>query len=164
MACAVADALGTLCTECPPGTYSPGVNRDACLTCPFGTSSGAGTSSILLCVAVAQECPAGMAAPAGATSAAQCACVPGYGISDPANPSVGCAVCPVGTYSPGGTAEACIPCGFGLTSTASSIDFTDCYPLNLVCPPGMEIFGAGPGASIAECQCKPGFGKYMKAP
>jgi hypothetical protein len=105
-----------------------------------------------------------MAAPAGATSAAQCACVPGYGISDPANPSVGCAVCPVGTYSPGGTAEACIPCGFGLTSTASSIDFTDCYPLNLVCPPGMEIFGAGPGASIAECQCKPGFGKYMKAP
>jgi hypothetical protein len=164
MACAVADALGTVCTECPPGTYSPGVNRDACLTCRFGTSSGAGSSSINACRPVAQECPAGMAAPAGATSAAECGCLAGYGIADPANPSAGCAVCPVGTYSPGGTAEACISCGFGLTSPASSTDITDCYPLNLVCPPGMEIPPGTTGSSIEECQCKPGFGKSMKAP
>jgi hypothetical protein len=104
-----------------------------------------------------------MAAPAGATSAAECGCLAGYGIADPANPSAGCAVCPVGTYSPGGTGQACVPCGFGLTSPASSADITDCYPLDLVCPPGMEIFGGGTGASIAECQCKLGFGKYVEA-
>jgi hypothetical protein len=162
--CAAADALGTLCTECPPGTYSRGFNRDACLTCPFGTSSGAGSSSITDCRRVAQECPAGMAAPPVATSAAECGCLPGYGIANPANPSAGCAVCPVGTYSPGGTAEACAPCGFGLTSPASSTDITDCYPLDLVCPPGMEIPGGGTGSSNEECQCKPGFGKSMEAP
>jgi hypothetical protein len=162
--CAAADALGTLCTECPPGTYSPGFNRDACLTCPFGTSSGAGSSSIIDCRTVAQKCPAGMAAPPAATSAAECGCLPGYGIANPANPSAGCAVCPVGTYSPGSTAQACTPCGFGLTSPASSADITDCYPLDLVCPPGMEIPGGGTGASNEECQCKPGFGKSMQAP
>jgi hypothetical protein len=162
--CAAADALGTLCTECPLGTYSPGTNREACRTCPFGTNSGAGSSSIIDCRLVAQECPAGMAAPAGATSAAECGCLAGYGIADPANPSAGCAVCPVGTYSPGGTAEACTPCGFGLTSPASSTDITDCYPLDLVCPPGMEIPGGGTGSSNQECQCKPGFGKFVEAP
>jgi len=159
---AAADALGTLCTECPPGTYSPGINRDACLTCPFGTSSGAGTISIAGCRPVAQECPAGMAAPADATSAAECGCLAGYGVANLANPSAGCAVCPAGTYSPGGTVEACVPCGFGLTSPAASSSITDCYPLDLVCPPGMEIPGGGLGSSTEECQCKPGFGKLLR--
>jgi hypothetical protein len=104
-----------------------------------------------------------MAAPLFATSAAECACVPGYGIADPANPSAGCAVCPVGTYSLGYTGQACVPCGFGLTSPVGSVDITDCYPLDLVCPPGMEIPGCGTGSSNEECQCKPGFGKSVDA-
>jgi hypothetical protein len=100
-----------------------------------------------------------MVAPAAATSAAECGCLPGFGISNPSNPGAGCAVCPADTYSPGGTVEACVPCGFGLTSPASSSSITDCYPLNQICPPGMEIPGGGTGSSTEECQCKPGFGK-----
>eukprot|EP00775_Hariotina_reticulata_P007566 gene7566-biopygen9370 len=153
------NVLGTLCAECPPGTFSPGTNRDACLTCPFGTSSGAGTTTVNDCRPVAQECPAGMAAPADATSAAECGCLAGHGVVNSSSSSAGCAVCPVGTYSPGGTVEACIPCGFGVTSLAGSSSQSDCYPLNLVCPPGMVIPGGGvTSSSIEECQCKPGFG------
>jgi len=57
--------------------------------------------------------------------------------------------------------EACVPCGFGLTSPANSLSITDCYPLNQTCPPGMEIPGGGTGSSTEECQCKPGFGKAL---
>jgi hypothetical protein len=104
-----------------------------------------------------------MTAPLFATSAAQCGCLSGYGIADPANPSAGCAVCPVGTYSPGFSRQACVPCAFGLTSPVGSTDILDCYPLNLVCPPGMEIPGGLTGSSNGECQCKPGFGKSVDA-
>lgn len=162
-----AGATGAYCTQCPVGTYS-GEGREGCKLCPFGTTSPAGSDSIADCTPVARSCPIGMAALPGAASSADCACLPGYGFAT-ANPSDGCALCPVGTFSDitpvdgelGSNSGTCKPCPFGFTSQVGSVDqVTGCYPVPVgtLCPPGMEIPAGVTGASTADCQCRAGFG------
>jgi hypothetical protein len=81
-------------------------------------------------------CPANSFAPVTATTVQQCVCKPGYG--RPANSSLGCTtcpiceVCPIGSYSSGGSTDSCVPCGRGRTTTAvGSTGAAAC-----VCAPG----------------------------
>jgi hypothetical protein len=108
-----------------------------------------------------------MAALPGAASSADCACLPGYGFAT-SNPSDGCRLCPVGTYSdiiavdgePNSNSGTCKTCGFGFTSRVGSDDVSDCFPVpaGTLCPPGMEIPAGVDGTSTADCQCKAGYG------
>jgi hypothetical protein len=102
------------------------------------------------------SCPAGMGAAPGAVSAAECACLPGYGV-DGSGP--GCALCPVGSWSAGLSAtDVCTPCAFGTTSPAGASSAGACYATNSTCPAGMWIPTNTTASSSAECVCKPGFG------
>lgn len=83
----------------------------------------------------------------------QCKCKPGYGSSTGPPP---CRLCPVGTFSMGGSMEDCRPCPFGQTSAPGAISLDRCVPAAQACPVGQI---APPDAvSPAECGCLPGFG------
>jgi hypothetical protein len=67
-----------------------------------------------------------------------------------------CTLCPVGTFSPGGSREQCSPCPFGTTSAPGSSSNASCVPTLTACPVGQI---APPNAvSVSECSCLPGFG------
>lgn len=76
-----------------------------------------------------------------------------------ATPKDACKVCPVGTWSPGGSTQPCISCGFGYSSPEGSKSQQQCVPVN-ACPAGTEYRdGAVDRAfSISDCVCRPGFG------
>jgi len=80
-------------------------------------------------------------------------CKPGYGSATGFAP---CRLCPIGTYSEGGTMEDCKPCSFGHTSAAGSDSRERCLPLSQPCPVGQI---APPDAvSPRQCGCAPGHG------
>ena len=67
-----------------------------------------------------------------------------------------CTLCPVGTFSPGGSREQCNPCPFGTTSAPGSSGVASCVTSRTACPAGQI---APPTAvSVSECSCLPGFG------
>lgn len=68
-----------------------------------------------------------------------------------------CSMCPVGSYSIGGTLNPCTMCNFGFTSPAGSSDSSFCYATDQ-CPPGTVVPEGLVGSSPADCVCKPGFG------
>lgn len=67
-----------------------------------------------------------------------------------------CSLCPAGTYSSGGSMEACIPCPFGFTSPAGATGKVQCQLTPQACPIGQWA----PDTAVAEdeCRCYPGFG------
>jgi len=70
----------------------------------------------------------------------------------------GCTVCPIGSWSPGGSLESCISCGFAFTSPAGSSAKSDCYAVN-ACPLGTEVHRAvQTPRSVSDCVCKAGYG------
>jgi hypothetical protein len=70
-------------------------------------------------------------------------------------PSDPCTICPVGTWSPGGTTERCMPCGFGLTSPEGSVDARDCIEA-AVCPAGGSARDTeAPVCALALCKGRP---------
>jgi hypothetical protein len=86
-------------------------------------------------------------------SVEDCACKEGYGSSTGAAP---CHLCPVGTFSRGGTYEACKPCRFGTTSAPGASGMEECVDTQQACPQGQI---APPWArTAAECVCRPGWG------
>lgn len=140
------------CHLCPAGTYGHGGSMEDCVPCPFGYTSAPGTTSWKGCVPAAQECPVGQLAPLGAVSRQECGCLPGHGGGS--TPDSACSLCPVGSWSPGGDTNPCIPCDFGYTSPEGATCAEECYPVN-ACPPGtiMPKYGA---SSAMECVCLPG--------
>lgn len=52
-----------------------------------------------------------------------CVCKPGHGVGAGGF----CRLCGSGTYSPGGTKDACLPCGEGWKSDEGSVSWHDCY-------------------------------------
>jgi len=83
----------------------------------------------------------------------RCVCRPGYGSKTGEGI---CSLCPIGTYSEGGSMEDCKPCKFGLTSAAGSSSRAQCVPVSQACPVGQV---APPGAvSAAQCVCIAGYG------
>jgi hypothetical protein len=127
------------------------------MPCGFGLTSAEGTTTRSGCVPSKFSCPVGMGAAPGAVSAAECACLPGFGVNGSGS---GCALCPVGSWSAGLSAtDICTPCPFGTSSPAGSSSSGACYATNsTVCPVGMWIPTNTTASSSAECVCKPGFG------
>jgi hypothetical protein len=80
------DATTKTCKICPAGTYAlvdeePGLSQ--CLPCPFGTTSAAGKTGAVSCVALSSACPVVMYLPNNTAAAeASCVCKPGYGGSE----------------------------------------------------------------------------------
>lgn len=181
---------GDSCILCLAGTYSPGGSMDICFSCSFGKTSAIGSDSADDCYDKATSCPSGMQAPPNATSADQCVCKPGFGgeflLGQPwptqppaslgpcspllhswsvhAGHSCGCntcSPCEVGFWSPGGSRDPCVACGFGLTSPPAASSQAQCVP-GRACPAGQI---APPNAvSEQQCTCRPGFGAVPGAP
>lgn len=67
-----------------------------------------------------------------------------------------CTICPVGTFSEGGSNDACLPCPFGHTSPRGAQSRHQCEKMSQPCPVGQI---APPDAVSAEqCGCAAGFG------
>lgn len=150
-----------LCRMCDANTYSPGGSKEQCKPCPFGTASRPGSASYWECKGdVAQKCPAGQWVPEDAVSVQQCRCLPGYGGG--ATAEAPCTICPVGSWSPGGSLDGCLPCPFGTTSKPGARSAEECtsHTLEQPCPVGQV---APPGAvSAAQCGCMAGYGGTTK--
>jgi hypothetical protein len=143
---------GASCASCPANTFGTGGSTDPCLACPAGTVSTPNSQSVADCKT--SICQAGQQLSSGANNTqVTCVCKPGFGSGSATTP---CIICPAGTFSPGGSYDGCLPCGFGLTSAEGTTTRDDCVPSKFSCPVGM---GAAPGAvSADECACLPGFG------
>lgn len=76
----------------------------------------------------------------------------------PGSPAaLGCQLCPSGTFSPGGTLDACQPCRFGFgSSSPGATSEKQCQKLANPCPAGSQA--PANATSIQQCTCKPGFG------
>jgi hypothetical protein len=74
-------------------------------------------------------------------------------------PHSACHICPAGSWSPGGTTQPCIPCGFGYSSTEGATAGAACIPVNS-CPAGTDYRQHDPEKAFtqADCVCKPGYG------
>lgn len=114
---------GPSCSQCPPGTFSPGGSLQPC-----------------------QPCGPGLTSQPGAPSIAHCSCFPGYGKDG--NDPTRCAVCPPGTWSTGppetaveGPAPSVLPCtacAAGKTGPQGATEPSQCF-----CAPGKRHrFGA----------------------
>jgi hypothetical protein len=68
-----------------------------------------------------------------------------------------CSLCPVGSWSSGGSLSSCLPCPFGTTSPAGAFDPGFCYATDQ-CPPGTRPPVGLNISSPSECICRPGFG------
>lgn len=87
---------------CPVGSYSQGGN-DTCHKCPLGSSTQY----------------------ASAFAASQCTvCAAGWGFD---SNSSQCSICTPGSYSPGGSDEACQSCEAGQTSMVGATSSTGCF-------------------------------------
>ena len=89
-----------------------------------------------------------------ACDVAVAACYPGG-----ASPKDACSICPAGTFSPGGSTQPCVPCGFGYSSPEGATTEALCVPVN-ACPAGMKISGDGKARAfnMRDCVCQAGFG------
>ena len=156
----------TVCTPCPPGTYSSSfgaTGSSECISCDAGKYSTAlGAGNVTDCM----QCTPGLfAAAAGASScqlctqglfvgvmgAQQCkACPPGYFNNvTGATVSQSCEVCPAGTYSMQ-TASACLSCSAGTySSAAGATGPTAC----IACSEGLyqPVVGANSSAACIAC-------------
>ena len=140
------------CTICPAGTFSPGGNVHGCTPCGFGFSSKEGSSDQSDCVAI-DICPMGAVLQEGVEqpySLKDCVCKPGHGAEAGSD---NCRPCPAGTFSPGGSMQVCVSCGFGHTSEEGA---DSCRPLPQSCPVGQ--WAPYDAVSEKECQCYKGFG------
>jgi hypothetical protein len=62
-----------------------------------------------------------------------------------------CTLCPVSTWSAGGSMEDCVPCPFGTSSKPGSTSQADCYGFE-ACPAGTEVHVALEApTSAADC-------------
>lgn len=143
------------CTPCPAGSWSPGTDTQACITCGWGYTSPVAATSPDECYPI-NACPAGTQYPASIkvpTSVDQCVCKPGFGSSTGTAP---CHLCPAGTYSDGGSLEDCKPCPFAQTSAPGACGVNECKPVIHPCPIGQ--FAPMGAVSQDQCSCYPGFG------
>jgi hypothetical protein len=132
------------CALCPLGTFWPGPSKTTIdvgegIAAAAAAKKKATLSPCLPCVdpnsggsfSTLQQ---------GATSAKQCVCQPGYG-------GKLCNICPVGTYSPGGTTADCIACGgVGTTASEGSTSPTQCG-----CQPGSGGVNCAVSAVAMPC-------------
>jgi hypothetical protein len=81
-------------------------------------------------------------------------CKAGYGTL-PGKGQLPCQLCEPGTFSPGGSLEPCLPCGFGLLSVPGASSKQQCKAVN-ACPIGQ--FAPEGALDAAECQCYKGMG------
>ncbi|KAG7672153.1 putative Sushi, von Willebrand factor type A, EGF and pentraxin domain-containing protein 1 [Nannochloris sp. 'desiccata'] len=105
------------CTPCDPGYYCP-ADATSPTECAVGTYSTMGQAS---CIA-ASDCGTGYDFNPETNA---CECAPGHG-------GASCDICPVNTYSAGGTYSACTDCPTDTFSTAGSESIAACG----VCPDG----------------------------
>lgn len=138
------DVPSLSCTRCPPNTYSPGgktvcipcapseispAGSAKCIPCPPGQKRNAGELSCTACPAGTARCSGTgcLSCPRGTFSrlgAPVCEpCDPGYFAG--ALGLTSCRICPIGTYSTGGT-SSCTKCPLGTTSTAGANEITAC--------------------------------------
>jgi hypothetical protein len=136
--CAAGYGLSSgVCALCPLGTFWPGPSKN---TIDVGEGIAAAAvanrkkrATLSPCLPCVDPNSGGsfITLQQGATSVNQCVCLPGYG-------SKLCNICPVGTYSPGGTTADCIACGgVGTTGSEGSTSPTQC--------------GCQPGSGGANC-------------
>ena len=115
----------TVCTNCGVGTYSgtlAATTSSTCLTCPGGSNSISGTSSVNGCIV--PGCDAGSTGPDGGVCSA---CVAGK--YKTIRGSVACTDCDVGSYSVavGATAvSTCVSCPVNSNSVVSSSAIAAC--------------------------------------
>jgi hypothetical protein len=77
-----------------------------------------------------------------------CRCKPGFGSLTGQG---SCKLCPINTWSAGGSMEECRPCPFGTSSRPGSTSESQCYSVDS-CPPGSEVHKAlASPASSADC-------------
>jgi len=129
------------CALCPLGTFWPGPAKTA-------VDVGEGIAAAAAAQKVKERATLSPCLPCedpnsdgsfntlqqGATSVNQCVCQPGYG-------GKLCNICPVGSYSPGGTTADCIACGgVGTTASEGSTSPTQC--------------GCQPGSGGVRLRCK----------
>eukprot|EP00775_Hariotina_reticulata_P009495 gene9495-9658_t len=116
-----------VCALCPLGSFWPGPAKTAV---DVGTSIAAAAaakgkkkatlSSCLQCDEPNEDAGGFTTLQRGATSVNQCVCDPGFG-------GKLCNICPIGTWSPGGTTADCIACGgVGTTETEGSTTSSAC--------------------------------------
>jgi hypothetical protein len=123
------------CALCPLATFWPGPAKTA-VDVGEGIAAAAAPkkrATLSPCLPCADSNSGGsfITLQQGATSVNQCVCQPGYG-------SNLCNICPIGTYSPGGTTADCIACGgVGTTVSEGSVSPTQC--------------GCQPGSGGANC-------------
>uniref|UniRef100_A0A383V6N3 Laminin EGF-like domain-containing protein n=1 Tax=Tetradesmus obliquus TaxID=3088 RepID=A0A383V6N3_TETOB len=179
-------ALTGSCTLCPPGTWARNAQGSLaantareCAPCPTGKTSDFGISNPGLCYCppgtygrdTCQTCLAGRWCPGGspntsapifacngpsetslpgAQSQQDCVCAAGYG-----GPS--CELCPLNTFSTGGSRAPCSPCGYGIITRqpgATSKDMCTCTPGYGSCTSCAAGTYATYGANGTDIVCK----------
>ena len=107
--CCPAGTYGTSCTPCPVGQYSTGSELLGCSSCPAGTYNGyRGQTSSAACLA----CPAGQVSQAGSGYCTACEAGTYTLTSNPGE--VSCVQCPANTYNPNtGQTVSCTACPVG---------------------------------------------------
>ncbi|KAJ1490509.1 hypothetical protein T484DRAFT_3332358, partial [Baffinella frigidus] len=147
---------GVTCATCDAGTYKAAPGVSPCVTCPNGTTSANGSTSLL-----------------------DCFCLPG--MTDAGGGGGECVACAAGTYGPGGV---CSICPGNSRSLPGSVSLQDCTCLTghtaasngvacTACEPGTYKNWSGTGnctschgssansspgsVSPAACLCFPGF-------
>jgi sugar lactone lactonase YvrE len=163
-------SLGRVCSPCPAGAFSPGVDTTVCMACTPGKySSAVGAASAGECRACAagtysevdglpgprecRPCGPGRFSRGGASACADC----GPGTASSSATAEGCAPCAAGSFSSAG-GTACSPCAAGTYSTAVST--TSCS----ACPAGAFSTAVG-AADAGSCQlCVAGLRTQLRHP
>ena len=171
--CCAACTEGTYCpsgsaagTFCPPGTVGHGNNLTSvadCSSCPAGhyciggAANRCARSTYNPLVAqflqtACKQCPVNAVTNGtAAISAIECVCVAGYYNRHPANETVECAVCPVGSECVDeGTTLASLPLVTGYYRTSNASDDLR------RCPDFGDDSGCKGGMGVGEGPCKPG--------
>eukprot|EP00960_Hanusia_phi_P058918 764017-Hanusia_phi.AAC.1 len=104
------------CMQCSPGYFSDSQASTACRTCPSGTFAASHGSTSC------SWCPSGRTSEAGSTSPSDCECLAGH-----TEVNGTCMACPPGTYKPVSGNGPCSMCPSNFTSTAGSQQVSDCH-------------------------------------
>jgi syndecan 4 len=145
------NAIGTVCTDCPPGSTSLSMNPQGVLVDPLTTGGGEGYYGPTFCICPAPQywdssagtcnlCPAGSTSPSGSTGVTQCTCNSGY--SGPPGGPCTPVDCGVGKTGPAGSCTNCVPGTYKAVSGSAACT---------LCPAGKYSTATG-GSTSSTCQ------------
>ncbi|MDR3742451.1 MAG: SMC family ATPase [Terracidiphilus sp.] len=143
---------GTLtCETCPAGTYSISGLSTVCSTCEPGYVCLGGTSAKYpwsVTYHNGYKCPTGAYCPAGSSTPSYCPAGT-YNPTEGQSDSTACLLCEANTFSPEEGEEACLPCGDSATADKGSATCT--------CKGANRAFLI----TDSSCRCKPGY-EYLE--